>query len=345
MPFISISDPQWKALLDNIPHDFYHIPSYCQLEAEVLQGKPLAWVNSLGENNFIIPLVERLIKRNGDIEKDLVSPHGYPGILYPENTPKALYLETLKLFQIEAVDKNYVSSFIRLHPIYNTFQVVGLSNITQHYHGPTVSINLNMPHGVLRSSYSQNHKRNIKKLLKDGCTIEVNNWDLLDEFVDLYIQTMHRKYAQKRYFFSRDYFHQLEKLMVESLILITVNNKHGRISSGGLFTLFNGLAQFHLGGTSEEFLNSSPSKLMIDAAIQACKEKGAHTLHLGGGYGSTTSDGLFRFKSGFGSSTQSFNTLRFIHNPEKYNELIDNNGVKVSVQGDYFPEYRFLSGS
>jgi lipid II:glycine glycyltransferase (peptidoglycan interpeptide bridge formation enzyme) len=290
--------------------------------------------------DFIIPLVERVIWSNGTQEKDLLSPYGYPGILYPENIPKEIYLEALKLFQSEAAAAAYISSFIRLHPIYNTFQVNGQSNITQHYHGPTVSINLNLPLAVIRKSYSQNHKRNIKSLLSDDYQIEVNNWASLDAFVDLYLQTMQRKHAQKRYFFSHDYFHQLKKSIGHSLILISINDKHGKIASGGLFSLFNGLAQFHLGGTSENFLNQSPSKLMIDAAIEACKEKGAHTLHLGGGYGSANTDGLFRFKAGFGSQLHKFSTLRMIHNPEVYKELVKNTkGINNSANG-FFSEYR-----
>lgn len=342
MPFISISNPRWEHLLKITSHDLYHLPSYCRLEAEVLSGKPLAWEKNINGFDFLIPLVERVIWSNGTQEKDLVSPYGYPGILYPENTPKAIYLEALKLFQYEAAVSSYISSFIRLHPIYNTLQINALSNITQHYHGPTVSINLNLPLGVLRKSYSQNHKRNIKSLLGDDYQIEVNNWDSLDAFVDLYLQTMHRKHAQKRYFFSRDYFHQLKKLIQHSLILISINEKHGKIASGGLFSLFNGLAQFHLGGTSENFLNQSPSKLVIDAAIEACKEKGAHTLHLGGGYGSSNTDGLFRFKAGFGSQLHKFSTLRFIHLPDKYKQLIENNHFSNNKSISYFPEYRFL---
>lgn len=345
MSFINVNNTQWLKLLSKTPCDFYNLPTYCQLEAEVLEGKPLAWTKNINGFDFLIPLVERVIRSNGTLEKDLVSPYGYPGILYPENTQKATYTEALKMFHAEAENKGYISSFIRLHPIYNSFQISGLSNITQHYHGPTVSINLNLPLGVLRRSYSQNHKRNIKSLINDHYKIEVNNWASLDAFVDLYLQTMQRKHAKKRYFFSNNYFHQLQKFIKQSLILISIYDKHGEIASGGLFTLFNGLAQFHLGGTSDKFLNMSPSKLMIDAAIEVCKEKGAHTLHLGGGYGSSTDDGLFRFKSGFGTSTQYFSTLRFIHHPEKYNKLIENNGININVQGDYFPEYRFLSGS
>jgi hypothetical protein len=87
MPFINISNPQWEQLLNQTSHDFYHLPSYCKIEAKVLEGKPLAWKKNINGFDFLIPLVERVIWSNGTQEKDLVSPYGYPGVLYPENTP------------------------------------------------------------------------------------------------------------------------------------------------------------------------------------------------------------------------------------------------------------------
>lgn len=340
--FIGPKDTLWEALLVNIPHDIYHLPGYCALEADVLQGVPLAWSDQIRGVPFIIPLVERIIYSNGSIEKDLVSPYGYPGILYHENTSSTTIIEALKQFHAEAEACGYVSSFIRLHPLYNTFQPTKLPNITHHAHGPTVSINLSLPLANIRKSYSLNHKRHLKKLLQNGFCTEVNNWSHLPDFIALYTQTMQRKQAQQRYFFSSAYFNQLRKILKDALMLVSVSDSKGRVVAAGLFTLLNGLAQFHLGGTAGEALNDSPSKLMMDAAIEACKTRNAHTLHLGGGYGSSNADGLFRFKSGFGSQRHEFSTLRFIHRPDKYAQLLQSNTVKSKAAAAYFPEYRFL---
>ena len=165
MPFISPPNPLWLQTLTHANNDIYHLPGYCQLEAEVLEGKPIAWTTDIEGVNFLIPLIERVIHSNGTSEKDLVSPYGYPGILYPENTPQQVFTEAIKRFQSEAAAQGYVSSFIRMHPIYNAFQVNELSSITQHHHGSTVSINLSLPLSVIRKAYSQNHKRHINRLL------------------------------------------------------------------------------------------------------------------------------------------------------------------------------------
>jgi len=342
MPFINTRDSLWHQALLIASHDIYHLPGYCQLEAEVLDGIPVAWSTQIEGVQFIIPLVERVIHSNGSVEKDLVSPYGYPGILYHEDTSAAIIIEALKQFHAEAAICGYVSSFIRLHPLYNTFQFAKLPNITHHAHGPTVSINLSLPMANIRKSYSLNHKKHLRKLHDKGYSIEVNNWSQMPNFIDLYTQTMQRKHAQKRYFFTPEYFQQFKKMLKDSIMLVSVSDTKGEMASAGLFTIVNGLAQFHLGGTSKTFLKESPSKLMMDAAIEACKEKKAFTIHLGGGYGSSNADGLFRYKSGFGHQMHQFSTLRFIHLPEKYAQLLTSTTFKSSNSGAYFPEYRFL---
>ena len=342
MPLIAPTDNLWQQILQKSKYDIYHLPQYCQLEANVLQGIPMAWSAQIEGAQFIIPLIERVIQGDVFIEKDLVSPYGYPGIIYNENTSVALIIKALNQFHTEAAACEYVSSFIRLHPLYNTFQLAKLPNITHHPHGPTVSINLSLPMANIRQSYSQNHKRHLRKLHDKGYSIEVNNWSQLPNFIDLYTQTMQRKHAQQRYFFTPEYFQQLKEMLNDSIMLVSVSDTKGEMASAGLFTIVNGLAQFHLGGTAGAFIKESPSKLMMDAAIETCKGKDVHTLHLGGDYGSSNVDGLFRYKSGFGHQVHQFSTLRFIHLPEKYAQLLAFMPIKSSNTGAYFPEYRFL---
>ncbi len=342
MPFIDTKNPHWNKLIAGNHHDIYQHPGYCQLESEVLGGNPIAWHKQIGGVDFIIPLVERVIYTNGSQEKDLVSPYGYPGIAYPENTDAEMVTTAIKSFHAESFERGFVSSFIRLHPLYNNFVLPRLTGITQHAHGPTVSINLSLPLADIRKSFAYNHKRNINRLAKEGFQVKINQWECLPDFVDLYTQTMMRKRAKKRYFFSLHYFNQLKAMLPESIILVSVVNSKGQMAAGGLFTLVNRLAQFHLGGTNELFVGLSPSKLMMDAAIEACKYRDAHTLHLGGGYGSSSADGLFRFKSGFGHQLHSFSTLRFVHRRDMYTQLLQSNSLAGKDAGAYFPEYRFL---
>ncbi len=132
-------------------------------------------------------------------------------------------------------------------------------------------------------------------------------------------------------------------LLGSRMLFISITNKVGKFVSGGFFTHFNKLMQYHLGATVTDALYLSPSKLMMDYAIQLALQQGAERLHLGGGLGGSTSDGLFRFKKGFGRQYHPFSSLRFIHQPEQYNKLRYEVTGK-SQPNDYFPEYRLQTG-
>lgn len=344
MPFIDLSNSHWREITTSFPADIYILPEYTRLESEVLHGRPIAWVITAdGKPKALIPFIERIITRDSDIYLDLVSPYGYPGMSYGEDVTKEQYCDWLALFHKEAAASGYISSFIRLHPLYNNFQINKQSGITQHAHGSTISVNLSLPLHEIRQSYSQNHRRNIIRLHEEGYRVVVDRWTDIPQFIDLYTQTMQRKHAKPRYFFSNDYFLGLKQILRGNLMLIMVYTAGQRPAAGGLFSLTNGLAQFHLGGTEDAFIRRSPSKLMIDAAIAQLKERGGHTLHLGGGYGSSIQDGLFRFKAGFGSQRHSFSTLRFIHHRDIYYELLKANSHTQNDNNAFFPEYRLLS--
>ena len=57
------------------------------------------------------------------------------------------------------------------------------------------------------------------------------------------------------------------------------------VVSGGLFTLCDGIVQYHLGGTRNTALKLSPMVLIFETVRQWANENGAHTFHLGGGVG------------------------------------------------------------
>jgi len=96
-----------------------------------------------------------------------------------------------------------------------------------------------------------------------------------------------------------------------------------------------------LGATTNRHLRHSPSKLMIHAAIEYGMQHGAAMLHLGGGLGGSTTDGLFRFKKGFAPDYHPYTSLRFIHLPAVYERLKGSFG-KAYNRNTYFPEYRVV---
>ena len=145
---------------------------------------------------------------------------------------------------------------------------------------------------------------------------------------------MRRVNAHRSYFFDASYFAALADGLGDKLHLF-VATSHGRIAAGGVFTICDGIVQYHLGGTRDEFLKLSPNRLIFDTARLWAHANGAHTLHLGGGVGSQE-DSLFKFKAGFSHRRHRFSTWRWIIVPEIYRELCGSEPIST----DFFPAYR-----
>lgn len=338
MPFIDASNPSWSSFLSNTPHDLYQLPEYCAIEAWMLGGEAFAWCFETPGMKVIMPLIRRTTS-NQSPYYDLVSPYGYPGLLSSRPMDSVEAMEVLRAFSTEASSEGYISTFVRLNPLLNPWKLSADAPCRQLQHGLTVSIDLTRPIDKIRAAYSENHKRNLRNT-KTNFTIRINDFADFDRFIAAYKQTMQRKNAHPYYFFPGEYFHAIRQILGKQLIYISISNFDGAFLSGGLYTLFSNVMQYHLGATTDEALTGSPSKMMIDAAIQTGINNGASLLHLGGGVGASNTDGLFRFKKGFGSTFHPFSSLRFIHNPDVYSLLSAGAPPSPSTPPDFFPAYR-----
>lgn len=340
MPFIPASDPLWQQLLDSTAHDIYHLQGFCAIEAGLLQGEAVAWYHEAAGNRYLIPLVRRQIGGESGIY-DLVSPYGYPGMLTHDAIEAGEAARLLSLFNKEAATQGFVSSFLRLNPLLNQWQLPQTESWRQWFHGGTVSVNLRLPASEIKAAFHVNHRRNLQRLQQLAYTVTINQWADLPFFKEAYRQTMQRRHAHPYYFFPDTYFNALQQLLGSRLVLVSVYNAAGEWAAGGLFTHFAQVMQYHLGATSNYHLHLSPSKLMMEAAIDYGKKQGAAMLHLGGGLGGSTTDGLFRFKKGFAPDYHPYTSLRFIHQPAVYEKLKLSLGKGYS-RNTYFPEYRVV---
>lgn len=335
----------WNDLLKESDFDFYHLPDYLQLESRLQGGEAVAFIYERNGSKALVPFVRRKIDMDGEAESyDLVSPYGYPGILVSRRFDYRLYNDVIATLKEVCNAEGIVSFFLRLHPALNNFLFNGSEHISHDVRGKTVYVDLEHDYALLTAAYSSNHRRNIKKLEKNGFTVSVDDWSRYGDWQQVYAETMTRLDASEYYFFDAVYFANLKESLQDRLQLIIILDDKGQIAAGGLFTSFNGLMQYHLGGTKEEYLSVAPTKMMFDAAIRWGKDNGQKVLHLGGGLGSNA-DSLFFFKYGFSRNTYQFSTLSCIASPRRYDELVrqkfegrddlDTDSIK------YFPLYRY----
>ncbi len=138
--------------------------------------------------------------------------------------------------------------------------------------------------------------------------------------MEVYRATMRRVGAKEFYLFSDNYFEDLKGVLEDKLDLWTVLSPDGEFAAGGVFTVTNGIVEYHLGGTAEKYLSTAPSKLMFSDVRNWGKEAGNRVFHLGGGLGGKT-DSLFQFKAGFSQDYADFFTFRMVLDQPKYDRL------------------------
>lgn len=333
-------------------HDFYHLPQYHALAEQRGEGEARLFCYREGAYSIALPLLLRGPMRHpafagADLPswQDATSVYGYAGpVASHEDIPEPVARGFCEALEIAFRDLQVVSVFSRLHPFMEQAPLLaGLGECPAV--SRTVSIDLSLPPEVQYSKYSHQHRTRLNKLKRLGLTcVHDREGAYLDDFIEIYNQTMRRVGAGPDYFFPREYFEQLYLALGPRLHLFVALQENRPITAV-LFVSCDGIAQYHLGGTRDEALALSPTRLVLDQARLWAMEEGCRVLHLGGGASSSPDDSLFRFKLGFSDRTHPFRLWRWIVFPERYDELCrlknawnDSNGVIAAPK--YFPTYR-----
>ncbi len=233
-----------------------------------------------------------------------------------------------------------------MHPIFNKGLNEILSPDICKVTGTTVSVDSRLSEAEIWHQTKSEHRNKINRCKRRGITAKIADFkDYLDDFSDIYQETMDRVGADKSYYFSDFYFLYLSTQLADKIHLAIVE-LNDQIACAGLFTECSGVVQYHLGGTKTKFLKEGPSKLMFDYVRLWAKERGNECLHLGGGVGGSK-DSLYRFKAGFSKQSNTFLTLHLITDEEKYLALTNlrakslNTKLETLLQSNFFPAYRF----
>lgn len=347
---LDVNNSLWSETLSQLPHDVYHLPDYVALDARRTQTLPEAFLLQDEDKIFFAPYLLRSCSDIADSSDreiyDIISPYGYPGILMSDaaiDNPEFPDF-ALQQFRQTLQERGVCSAFLRLHPILGEkFAKVFQSDpLTEN--GKTVSMDLTLDEGQIWAKTRRGHQSTINKCIRLGLTVRTVSFaEYLDEFIDIYEETMNRVQAQDSYYFDRDYFEGLLKL--GDKVHLGIVESEDKIVCACLFFESCGIVQAHLGGTRTEFLKQSPFNLLLHQMRLWAKARGNQYLHIGGGVGGKK-DNLYTFKSGFSKQRHEFFTLRSVVDPEGYNDLLQlrakslNKSVEELEQSQFFPAYR-----
>ena len=187
-----------------------------------------------------------------------------------------------------------------------------------------------------------NEEKNVKKARSHGlsCIVE-NTGEYLDDFLRIYNGTMERTEAEGEYFFSRQFFEELNE-MKDNVMYFHVFYE-GKIISTELVIYGAENAYSYLGGTDSAYFGVRPNDYLKYEIIKWGCEKKLKNFILGGGHG--TDDGIFQYKAALApNGIYDFYVGTDIFCEEKYQKLCD---IR-KMEDPYFneseklcPAYRF----
>lgn len=325
----------WEDVLKSCKSfDFYHTYDYHELSKNENEISLLLSYKS-GETIIALPVLIRNIE--GTDYKDVTSVYGYPGPI----SNGTLSIENCKDFHGHLNDffesQKIISVFSRLNP-YIPFQheiLDGLGILKTI--GNMVNIDLTKDIDTQRSAYRRDTRSRVNKVRRLCSVKKAETKEEVQQFIDIYLETMKKLEANDSYFFENKYFFDfLECNGFETDILLAVLNETEEVIAGTMFVKTNNIIQYHLSGTKTEHFKVAPSRLLLDEMRLQGTAQGYTYFNLGGGYNGKN-DALYSFKSSFSEDIKTFKVWQHIANKKVYDEL----SKKVNTSdSSFFPAYR-----
>ena len=294
------------------------------------------------------PIIEKDLscfpKFEGKIEGgkyfDWNTPYGYGGPLSDAKAFDAVQQNEFKeeLFAL-AKQRGVVSQFLRFHPMLQN-QSICDSAIENLYIKDTIFIDLDTEDDLMVQMDSKNRNL-IRKAQKSGIEIRHDKGDHIDNFMEIYAQTMDRDNARDFYYFPKSYYEYMRENM-ESDTEYFYAYKDGEMVAASIFFYGGGQMHYHLSANLVEYRTYAPTNLLLYEAANWGRSIGMKSLHLGGGLG--VEDSLFHFKKQFNKNGRvGFFIGRNIFDRNKYDELLR---IRKQVSSDfdmensYYIQYR-----
>ena len=349
-------DPRWKATLQRLSHDAYHLPEYVEIEARRNSAVAEAVLVTQGDYILFVPYLLRRCESLPDCLSadqnanasvyDVISPYGYSGFLWhPQEDAVDFIQNALQQLMQTLKDRGVCAAFFRLHPILGDWTNISLEPGILVENGETVSVDLTLTEAELWAHTRRGHQSTINKCKRLNLVSKMVPFaQYKDKFVQIYCETMDRVGAKASYYFDSEYFSALQRL--NGNLHLGIVEKGDQVICASLFFECCGIVQAHLGGTQTEYLKLSPFNLLLHQARLWAKSRSNTVLHLGGGVGGSKEDRLYVFKSGFSKQRHAFRTARFILDPSQYHALVEQRAQALGIpaaqllSSDFFPAYR-----
>lgn len=341
---------EWLQLLDSWPgREVFAHPDYLTLYRKP-GDMPICLVFSCPEGRVIHPLILRDLRAtdfwgsSGEVLYDTVAPpYGYGGPFVDGGIdPASLLKPFFEEYEQWARSLNVVSEYNTLSPKME-FEVPypGVVEIR----APTVVRTLGEPDSVW-NDYKGSVRTDVRFAERAGIYIEIDQTgERLDDFLDVYTETMQRRGATANYFLTEVFLQEFNRTLQGHYVYFHAL-REGRVVSSELVLISNDSTFFFRGGTRADALRVRANLLLKHHVILWSIQQGKRAYLLGGG--NTADDSLYRYKLSFAPrGARSLKVAKWIFNHSRYDELVVARRAHEEARGNrwipnpgYFPEYR-----
>lgn len=324
--------------------DLYFNPNYAKVYKDI-DGDSDTFVFECPFGKITYTYILRKLKWeiDGKTWFDIVTPYGYGGP-YCENVTDMNCLMSAYRDAItkHCRDNNIICEFHRFHLFDNV-------DFRKNYFGETIELIANVVVNTtgdfendIWSHYDRKVRKNVRKAENNGLEIIIEgNTNHLDDFLKIYNLTMDRNNADSYYYFGKDFFLNIERLLPDNFRYFHVL-KDGKVISTELVLCSEKYAYSFLGGTLSDYYDYRPNDFLKNEVLKWCNRTGREKFILGGGY--HKDDGIYRYKRCFTPDPNvPFYIGRYIFNQEIYNKAIDARAAEdpyFDRDNGYFPTYR-----
>jgi lipid II:glycine glycyltransferase (peptidoglycan interpeptide bridge formation enzyme) len=211
-----------------------------------------------------------------------------------------------------------------------------------------IYVDLSLTEEEIWENYKRNNRKNIKKAMRNNIEVVIDEkYEFLNEFLEIYYETMKKNNAKEYYFFPKKFFEFIYASLNKNFVLF-ISKKNNKIISVELALYDKDIIYSFFGGTLLEYFPLRPNNLLKHKLILWAKEKNIKYYLIGGGY--HPGDGIFEYKHSFSEDgIKDFFVGRKIYDNKKYKMLeesfekyLSNNNITVNLkETKYFPSYRY----
>jgi hypothetical protein len=324
---LQVGSSNWDALLEE--HgcaDAYYLRGFVESAATALGGEAVYLQHTGDEGKVLFPCIVREVPAGGARD---VTTFAYGGPIGLGADPHAERFH--ERYASWCTEAGIVATFIRYHPLLGNQQLAGRDFRLQRVEG-SVTWPLQ---GDLLAGMHHHHRRLVRKAVRARIVVRRTGAERLDNFADLYQQTMRRVGAAAVYFFADEYWACLASSLGDRLVCMEAT-LDGRLLAAILCLGSPPWLHYHLGASSDEGRKLGASHFLLYSAAAYGQDAGYEQFHLGSGVRGEGGS-LLEFKRRFTSAPlleQWFG--KAVHDRVRYLELA---GGEIDYEG-FFPAYR-----